>query len=180
MDFRGVHDSIEDFDWRKRNDGANVIREGLIKTYLQVNGLAQTDRLWMAKSVEGRNLFVDYKLVEIALADPLNIPNNKELGKKRFIDYIEIYLKRDILIRKKRGFTPPVAKWSKEIYNANNLILGNSMLINDGVLPPKAQQILSKPLTILGRPRLIWLELATLEFWYRGMFEHLSHSSSKK
>jgi len=180
LDFRAVHDSMETMNSEQKVSGNKVLREILIKTYLQVNGLAQTDRLWMAKSVEGRNIFVDYKLVEIALADSENALQPKLKGKGRFVQYLEPFLSAEILRRKKRGFTPPVTQWFKEIYRQNIAELDNSLLVRDQILTKKAQRLLSRPLTFIGRPRLLWLELINLELWYREYLHELSVQGSRK
>lgn len=175
MDFTVVHDSMEIVETGQSASSNQVLREVLIKTYLQVNGLAQTDRLWMAKSVEGRNLFVDYKLVEIAHADSRNALQAGLKNKSRFIEYVETFLNSEILYRKKRGFTPPVTEWYQEIYRQNLYQLKNSALVRDGILPIEAQRMINRPLTLVRRPRLLWLELVNLEFWYRKNLHYLSN-----
>jgi asparagine synthase (glutamine-hydrolysing) len=170
LDFRKIHDPMEDLDPHQFTGNSNDVRDVLINTYLQTNGLAQLDRLWMANSIEGRNLFVDFKLVEIALSDPENMTKQKSISKSRFIEYVGVFLDTEILKRKKRGFTPPVTQWYKEIYRQNMEALSNSLLVRDGILPKRAQKLLDKPLTAIGRPRLLWLELVNLELWYRDKF----------
>jgi hypothetical protein len=73
-----------------------------------------------------------------------------------------------MLERKKRGFTPPVTEWYSEIYRQNKDVLSDSLLVRDGILSNKAQRLIDKPFSIIGRPRTLWLELVTLEFWYRS------------
>lgn len=152
------------------DEGQLVVRETLIKTYLRINGLAQIDRLWMANSIEGRSLLVDYKLVEHSLADSRNSPRAEYLGKQRFRDLISDYFSSERLSRRKVGFTPPVRLWYLEIYRQNKAVIKNSLLVKDGILPKRAQRFMRRPLTVAGRPRTLWLELVTLEFWYRKNF----------
>jgi asparagine synthase (glutamine-hydrolysing) len=171
LDFNKINDDMEHLGNSRLRSDVESMRIVLMKTYLQVNGLSQIDRLWMASSVEGRNLFVDFKLVEIALSDPKNsLLGSRDEVKSRFVEYIRPYLSAEILSRKKRGFTPPVADWTKEIYRRNRTELRNSKLVRDGILPKRAQRLLNRPLTVIGRPKLLWLELAVLEFWYRNIF----------
>jgi|GEM_PF-1490541 len=147
-----------------------IVREILIKSYLQINGLAQIDRLFMANSVEGRSLLVDYKLVEIALSDFGNRPSAVFSGKSSFLKYVSENVPDEIISRKKQGFTPPVREWYLNIFKGNKQIFCNSKLVEDGVLSEACARILQKPLTFSRRPRLLWLELATLEIWYRKAF----------
>jgi asparagine synthase (glutamine-hydrolysing) len=163
-------DPHEAIDVSEINEGQLVVRETLIKTYLRVNGLAQIDRLWMANSIEGRSLLVDYRLVESSLSDPSNLPMADYFGKQRFRDLIADYLSSERINRRKQGFTPPVRSWYLEIYRQNRVVIANSMLVRDGLLPKRAQRFMRRPLTVTGRPRTLWLEMVTLEFWYRKNF----------
>jgi len=49
-------------------------------------------------------------------------------------------------------------------------VIENSLLVRDGLLPKGAQRYMRRPITVAGRPRTLWLELVTLEFWYRKNF----------
>ena len=170
LDFRTVNDEIENLGAESLVFSASSATQILMKTYLQVNGLSQIDRLWMKSGVEGRTLFVDFKLIELAVSDPQNVHKEAMVNKSRFLEYIESFVDETLIRRKKRGFTPPVTAWYKEIYRENSFVLSNSKLVTDGVLPKNAQRLLNSPLTLIGRPRLLWLELAVLEIWYRNSF----------
>jgi len=163
-------DPHEAIDVSEIDEGQLIVRETLIKTYLRVNGLAQIDRLWMASSIEGRSLLVDYRLVESSLTDPSNLPTAAYFGKQRFRDLIADYLSSERINRRKQGFTPPVRSWYLEIYRQNRVVIANSMLVRDGLLPKRAQRFMRRPLTVTGRPRTLWFEMVTLEFWYRKNF----------
>jgi asparagine synthase (glutamine-hydrolysing) len=170
INLREGTDPQEAIDVNEIDEGQLVVRETLIKTYLRVNGLAQIDRLWMANSIEGRSLLVDYKLVENSLTDSRNSPRAEYLGKQRFRELISDYLSSERINRRKQGFTPPVRSWYWNIYLQNRVVIENSMLVRDGLLPKGAQRFMRRPLTVAGRPRTLWLEMVTLEFWYRKNF----------
>jgi asparagine synthase (glutamine-hydrolysing) len=167
LDLTLGEDALESIKESEIAHGQEIVREILIKSYLRVNGLSQIDRLWMANSIEGRSLLVDYKLVESALSDSYNTPNAEPLKKTRFKDHISDFLSVEKLNQPKQGFTPPVRAWYLEIYRQNKELISNSMLVNDGQLSKRAQGYMRRPLTLLGRPRPLWLELVTLELWYR-------------
>jgi hypothetical protein len=124
----------------------------------------------MANSIEGRTLLVDYKLVESALSDLENATSIISDQKKRFKDFISDLLPPHKLRQRKKGFTPPVRLWYLAIFRHNKIQISNSMLVKDGLLSSEAQVFMRSPLTFTFRPRPLWLELVTLEFWYRKNF----------
>ena len=77
--------------------------------------LYRMDRLGMANSIEIRNPFLDYRLVNLALSIPshLKIKN----GEPKYIlkKALEPILSNDILYRKKKGFCVPLREWGEEI-----------------------------------------------------------------
>lgn len=77
--------------------------------------LYRMDRLGMAASIEIRNPFLDYRMVNAAFSVPseLKIKNNtpKYILKKS----LERLLPHDILYRKKMGFCVPLQEWAGEI-----------------------------------------------------------------
>jgi asparagine synthase (glutamine-hydrolysing) len=83
-----------------------------MKTYLPDYILTKTDLALMAHSVEGRNPFVDYQLVDFANALP---PEYKfrNGGKHILKTILGDYLPGDIICRKKMGFSPPIKYWFK-------------------------------------------------------------------
>ncbi|WP_372972227.1 asparagine synthase (glutamine-hydrolyzing) [Marinobacter sp.] len=82
-----------------------------IKTYLPGDILVKVDRMSMAHSLETRAPLLDYRVVEYAASLPsalkLNGKEKKYLLKKSF----EAMLPRDVLYRKKMGFSVPLAQW---------------------------------------------------------------------
>lgn len=77
--------------------------------------LYRMDRLGMANSIEVRNPFLDYNLIEKALSVPsfMKVKNNepKYILKKS----MERILPSEILYRKKMGFCVPLREWSGDI-----------------------------------------------------------------
>jgi asparagine synthase (glutamine-hydrolysing) len=150
-------------------DISKYVLRTMVDTYLRSNGLAQVDRLSMAASVEARTPLVDYKIVEFALRE-VGRSNNFELGfKSILIEAAGDLVPEDVKVREKKGFTPPVTDWYKEIFEVNRELFESPRIVELGLVSHKAIKILSKPLTIIGRPRLLWLELAVLEMWIRGL-----------
>ena len=102
--------------------------------------LYRMDRLGMANSIEIRNPFLDYHLINAAFSTPssLKIKNNepKYILKKS----LEELLPKEILYRKKMGFCVPLREWAGEImldYTEQNM---KSFTQNTGIFNEKGLQ----------------------------------------
>ncbi len=82
-----------------------------INTYLPEDLLTLLDRTTMAVSVEGRVPFLDYRLVEAALAVPekLRTPGGRRKGLERAM--AARFLPQPVLDAPKQGFASPVPAW---------------------------------------------------------------------
>jgi len=85
-------------------------------TYLPDYILTKTDLALMAHSVEGRNPFVDYRLAEFANTLP---PEYKfrEGGKYILKKILEEYIPKEVIYRKKMGFSPPIKYWFRDNFS---------------------------------------------------------------
>jgi len=73
--------------------------------------LVKVDRASMANSIEARVPFMDYRFIEFSARIPLKF---KVVGNKKKVIFKEIIKDRvpkEIVYRKKQGFTPPIEKW---------------------------------------------------------------------
>ena len=84
-----------------------------INTYLPEYILTKTDLALMAHSVEGRNPFVDYKLVEFTNKLPPEF-KFKDGGKYILKSILGEYLPPEVIHRKKMGFSPPIKYWFRD------------------------------------------------------------------
>jgi len=100
-DFNKISDVIERLIWID------------FHTYLPDYILTKTDLALMAHSIEGRNPFVDYRLVEFANMLP---PAYKfsDGGKHILKSILKEYLPAEVIHRKKMGFSPPIKYWFRE------------------------------------------------------------------
>jgi asparagine synthase (glutamine-hydrolysing) len=82
-----------------------------IKTYLPGDILVKVDRMSMANSLEVRAPILDYEVVEFAASIPSDLKYRK--GEKKYIlkKAFKDVLSRDILYRKKMGFSVPLSTW---------------------------------------------------------------------
>jgi len=150
------------------NSSEQVMRV-LAQTYLRSNGLGQMDRLSMAASVESRTPLIDHRIVEFAIREISKSNNYRLKSKSLLTEAVKGFIPPEILNRPKQGFTPPVRDWYKAIYAFNKDSFANPRIVDLGLVTERAKVILSRPVSRLGRPSLLWLELAVLELWVRGL-----------
>ncbi|MBS3127847.1 asparagine synthase (glutamine-hydrolyzing) [Candidatus Woesearchaeota archaeon] len=99
-----------------------------LKMLLPENYLMVDDKINMANSVESRVPFLDHNLVQSAL----NMPSSYKLSglKEKYIfkKAMSGLLPKEILTRKKYGFTPPLTHWiNKDLRSeAQNILLDNN------------------------------------------------------
>ena len=81
------------------------------QTYLPDDILQKVDRASMSVSLEGREPFLDHRVIEWAAQLPLAYKYNK--GNKKFIikEIVHQYLPKSIMDRPKMGFGIPIAHW---------------------------------------------------------------------
>jgi len=82
-----------------------------MKTYLVDDILVKVDRASMAHSLEVRCPLLDHKLMELIAQIPSGLKLRNGSGKYIFKKSLERVLPREILTRKKKGFSVPVAEW---------------------------------------------------------------------
>jgi asparagine synthase (glutamine-hydrolysing) len=73
--------------------------------------LARLDRIAMASSVEGREPFLDHKLVEFVMALPPGMKYRNGHGKHVLREAMRDTLPAEILARPKQGFGSPMEEW---------------------------------------------------------------------
>ena len=84
-----------------------------ILTYLPDNILVKTDRATMGVALEGREPFLDNKIVEFAAQIPDKIKFKNKTGKYILKQILKRHLPSDIIDRPKQGFDVPVFYWFK-------------------------------------------------------------------
>jgi asparagine synthase (glutamine-hydrolysing) len=81
------------------------------QTYLLDDILQKVDRAGMSVSLEGREPFLDHRVIEWAARLPMEYKYNK--GNKKFIikEIVHKYLPKEMMDRPKMGFGIPIASW---------------------------------------------------------------------
>jgi asparagine synthase (glutamine-hydrolysing) len=88
------------------------------KSYLPGDILTKVDRASMAHGLEVRVPILDHCFVEWAAAVPPHLKLTLRQGKAIFKTAMEPYLPREILYRKKMGFSIPLAQWLRGPWRA--------------------------------------------------------------
>ncbi len=81
------------------------------ETYLPDDILQKVDRATMSASLEGREPFLDHRIIEWAATLPLEYKYNK--GNKKYIlkEIVHRYIPKDLMNRPKMGFGIPIENW---------------------------------------------------------------------
>jgi len=84
------------------------------KTYLPDDILTKVDRATMSVSLEGREPFLDYRIIEFAAQLPSNFKYRN--GEKKWIlkKVVHKYLPKDMMDRPKMGFGVPLMEWFRD------------------------------------------------------------------
>jgi asparagine synthase (glutamine-hydrolysing) len=80
--------------------------------------LSRLDRIAMASSVEGREPFLDHKLVEFVMALPPRMKHRGGKGKHVLREAMRDALPSEILSRSKQGFGSPMEEWLRGDFGA--------------------------------------------------------------
>jgi asparagine synthase (glutamine-hydrolysing) len=135
------------------------------------NGIAQSDRLSMASSIESRLPLVDYKLIETVVGLHKTYPVSADAAPKRWFREAASGLVPDfVLNRRKRGFSPPWRQWGHAIAAAHGDELIDGYLVQNGVVRPEvARKQRQELIPRLSGPRPLASLSLGLENWCRQM-----------
>lgn len=146
-----------------------LLTQLICRTYLQENGIAQSDRLSMASSVELRLPLVDYRLVETVIGLRKAYPDHALSPKIWLREALKSMVPEWVLNRPKRGFTPPLQEWHKAVFAAHGAALEDGFLVNAGVLRPSSGKELAKGPYPPEAVAPISFKALTLELWCKAL-----------
>ena len=142
----------------------------LLGGYLRVNGLTQVDRLSMHYSIESRVPLIDHKLVEYVVSTRAGSHASQEPPKLSLQKVAQEILPHQVMNRPKRGFTPPVRTWLREIWNVNQDALNADALSQVTEINVQAiRTAMANPINKTGQVNQMALRLLTLELWARSL-----------
>jgi asparagine synthase (glutamine-hydrolysing) len=163
-----------------RDGSANAFVDQMLHTDVSTR-LAEhqcpiVDRMSMAFSLEARNPFLDRRVAEFAM----KIPASWKM-KNRRIKYVlrkmgERHLSREVLYRKKQGFSFPLAQWFRtDLRLLMENVASTSRLIDIGLFRrEEMQRIVAEHVEgKIDHNYRIWM-FFNLDLWYRRFFENQS------
>ena len=160
-------------DWfrvgQPRSRADLLIMRLLFGSYLLQNGIAQSDRLSMASSVELRLPLLDYKLVELVVGLQKVAPSYLLPAKSWLRAAVAGIVPQWVLDRPKRGFNPPVTPWINALKARYGGDLRSGYLTDTCVLDRAAARRLTTPGSRFGVRNDLAFKYLTLESWCRAM-----------
>ena len=113
------YDSYEYLNYHVKNKSistefVNIMLYLELKNRLPELLLMRADKMTMSASIEGREPFLDHKLVEFAFNVPENLKYKNGITKYILKKAAEKILPQDIIYRKKVGFAAPTKAWFKD------------------------------------------------------------------
>jgi len=100
-----------------------------LRTFVLDDILVKVDRASMASSLEVRNPFLDYHLIEYAAGLPLDVKIRNGQAKWILRQILYQYVPKSVMERPKAGFMVPISDWIKNQYRdwAEDLLNENSL-----------------------------------------------------
>ncbi len=138
-----------------------------VKTFLPCLNLTYTDKMGMASSVEVRVPLLDDELVALSTRIPAALKLNGLRRKYVFKRSQEGLLPRDVVWRKKAGFTAPVRAWLEDDIAplANDLLSHETISARGLVRPEEVSRMRSENSAGLADHSLRLYALISLELW---------------
>ena len=84
------------------------------KSYLPDDILTKVDRATMSQSIEGREPFLDHRLLEFVAQIPMEYKYNGKDGKLILKDIVHELVPKELMNRPKTGFDLPIFTWLKQ------------------------------------------------------------------
>ncbi|HEY4936235.1 MAG TPA: asparagine synthase (glutamine-hydrolyzing), partial [Puia sp.] len=157
----------------EHNDVLSKILGVDFKTYLPDDILVKVDRATMSVSLEGREPFIDHRIIEWVARLPIDLKIRK--GNKKYIlkKIAEKYIPAEMLNKPKMGFGVPINVWfRKELYDLFNEYLDEKAIKKNDFLD--AAYISKLKQNYFENPSedeagKIWLPLMFQMWWQRWM-----------
>ncbi len=151
------------------NDMLSKFQATEYKTYMVDDILQKVDRATMSISLEGREPFLDQRIIEFAARLPSSFKYKDQIGKYMLKDIVHQYVPKAMMERPKMGFGVPLEKWLRhelkellmEVLNEKELKEQN-IFDTAQVLQLRNNYIAEKPIEF---QRLSYLFL--FQLWYK-------------
>lgn len=139
------------------------------KMYLQNDILAKVDRATMSVGLEGREPFLDHRIVEFSAQLPNDFKYSKNIQKRILKDIVHKYIPKSLMDRPKTGFTLPINEWLKtDLIFLIEEFLSFESIENSNIFDPIYVEILKEKFfkNTLYDPSIIW-KLIQFQMWYK-------------
>jgi asparagine synthase (glutamine-hydrolysing) len=144
-----------------------------LKTFLPCLNLTYTDKTSMASSTEVRVPLLDHELVELAARIPSRLKLKGLTGKYILKQAAEAWLPREVIHRKKAGFSAPLRAWlSADLRPMVDELLSKSNVERRGYFEYSAvRRVIDDNLSGREDNALKVFQLLTLELWHRAFID---------
>lgn len=161
------------FDRVADEDFVNQMLYVDMKTFLPCLNLTYTDKTSMATSMEVRVPFLDHELVELAARIPAGLKLKGLTGKHILKRAAEAWLPREIIHRKKAGFSAPVRAWLvRDLRDMVEDLLSESNIRSRGYFEYGfVRKLIDDNLSGREDNGLKVFQLLTLELWHRAFID---------
>jgi len=159
-----------------RVSGEDFINQMLyvdLKTFLPCLNLTYTDKTSMAASMEVRVPLLDHELIELAARMPARLKLKGLTGKHILKRAAEAWLPREIIHRKKAGFSAPVRAWLvRDLRDMVEDLLSESNINRRGYFNYQSvRHLIDENLAGREDNNLKIFQLLTLELWHRTFID---------
>lgn len=154
-------------------DNFDVINQMLLadfKMLLPGNNLVKPDRMGMAASIEARNPFLDYRMIEFAFRVPGNLKINNQETRYAYKKAVKNLIGENLTYRKKQMFTVPFGEWIRSSLKDYGQNMVNKSKLGEYLDLDFMTSIMTKHLSGEDYTRQIRQYLA-LEYWYERFCE---------
>jgi len=101
--------TMKDID--DKNDSTSKILGVDYKTYMVDDILTKVDRATMSVSLEGREPFLDHRIVEFVAQLPISLKYKDNTSKYLLKQIVHKYIPKEIIDKPKKGFSIPIEDW---------------------------------------------------------------------
>lgn len=144
---------------------------GDINIYLAQVLLPKVDIASMSHSLEVRSPFLDHKLVEFVNKIPSELKLNRGRSKYILKKALEGILPKEIIYRKKMGFSFPLGKWLKNQWkkDVSHLLLNKKAMIKNYLNQEMIEKMINQPSEGDHHDRRLW-RIVMFELWLQHYF----------
>ena len=156
-----------DFDYTRFKDDLSIPLSIDYEMYLQNDILTKVDRATMSVSLEGREPFLDHRIIEFAAQLPMEYKYGEQ---KKIIlrDIVHGYIPKKLMDRPKSGFSIPIYSWLKKdlrelLEDVFNTFKDDEDIFNIQYIKDLKNDFLNDK---LSNPLIIW-KLLQFQLWYK-------------